>query len=34
VLLSITQPVNQTLYQGQRVYVEGTGTDARVVPAQ
>jgi outer membrane lipoprotein SlyB len=33
VLIEITQPVNQSLYQGQRVYVEGSGTDARVVPA-
>jgi outer membrane lipoprotein SlyB len=32
VLISITQPVNPNLYQGQRVYVEGNGIDARVLP--
>lgn len=33
VLVSITQPVNESLRQGSRVYVEGTGNEARVVPA-
>jgi len=32
VLISITQPVNPNLYKGQRVYIEGTGIDARVLP--
>ena len=31
VLVSITQPTSP-LYVGQRVYIEGGGTDARVVP--
>lgn len=31
VLISVTQPVNQGLYQGQRVYIEGNGENARVV---
>jgi outer membrane lipoprotein SlyB len=33
VLIAITQPVNPTLARGMRVYVEGTGHDARVIPA-
>ena len=33
VLISITQPVNPTLARGMRVYVEGQGHEARVVPA-
>jgi outer membrane lipoprotein SlyB len=32
VLVSVTQPVNPSLYTGQRVYIEGNGEDARVVP--
>ena len=32
VLVSVTQPVNPALYKGQRVYVEGNGDAARVVP--
>jgi len=32
VLVSVTQPVNPGLRQGQRVYVEGSGENARVVP--
>lgn len=32
VLLSVTQPLTQGLHQGQRVYVEGNGENARVVP--
>ncbi len=32
VLVSVTQPVNASLYKGQRVYVEGSGEGARVVP--
>jgi outer membrane lipoprotein SlyB len=32
VLVSITQPANPGLRQGQKVYVEGSGEDARVVP--
>ena len=31
VLVSVTQPANPNLRQGQRVYVEGSGEDARVV---
>jgi outer membrane lipoprotein SlyB len=31
VLVSITQPANPGLRQGQRVYIEGSGEDARVV---
>ena len=31
VLLSITQPVNPNIVPGARVYVEGTGIDARVI---
>lgn len=34
VLVSITQPVNPNLATGQRVYVEGSGDGARVVPQQ
>jgi outer membrane lipoprotein SlyB len=33
VLISITQPVNPALARGMRVYVEGQGHEARVVPA-
>ena len=33
VLIAITQPVNPSLQRGMRVYVEGTGHEARVVPA-
>jgi outer membrane lipoprotein SlyB len=32
VLVSITQPANPALRQGQAVFVEGSGEDARVVP--
>ena len=32
VLVSITQPPNPNLFQGQKVYVEGTGSEARVMP--
>lgn len=32
VLISVTQSVNANLYKGQRVYVEGNGEGARVVP--
>ena len=32
VLVQITQPLNSTLQVGQRVYIEGHGEDARVVP--
>jgi outer membrane lipoprotein SlyB len=32
VLVSVTQPVNPVLRQGQRVYIEGSGNSARVVP--
>ena len=31
VLVSVTQPTTQELRQGQKVYIEGIGTDARVV---
>ena len=31
VLVSVTQPANPNLRQGQRVYIEGSGEDARVV---
>ena len=34
VLVQITQPVNPNLQPGQRVYIEGAGEDARVVPQQ
>ena len=33
VLIAITQPVNPAIQRGMRVYVEGTGHEARVVPA-
>jgi outer membrane lipoprotein SlyB len=33
VLVAITQPVNPGLSRGMRVYVEGQGHEARVVPA-
>jgi outer membrane lipoprotein SlyB len=32
VLVSVTQPTNPALSQGQRVFIEGSGEDARVVP--
>lgn len=32
VLISVTQPTNPNLFKGQRVYVEGNGDGARVVP--
>ncbi len=32
VLVAVTQPVNPALRVGQRVYVQGSGPDARVVP--
>ena len=32
VLVSVTQPTNQSLFQGQRVFIEGSGENARVVP--
>ena len=32
VLISVTQPNNPGLRQGQRVYVEGSGENARVIP--
>jgi outer membrane lipoprotein SlyB len=32
VLVTITQPVNTALFQGQRVYIEGSGSNARVIP--
>lgn len=32
VLVAVTQPVNPALYPGRRVYVEGSGQGARVVP--
>ena len=31
VLVSVTQPANPALRQGQKVYIEGSGEDARVV---
>jgi len=34
VLLSVTQPASAALRVGQRVYVEGSGDGARVVPQQ
>jgi outer membrane lipoprotein SlyB len=34
VLVSITQPVDPGVRTGQRVYVEGSGDGARVVPRQ
>lgn len=32
VLVAVTQPVNPNLRTGQRVYIEGNGEGARVVP--
>lgn len=32
VLVSVTQPANSGLFQGQKVFVEGSGESARVVP--
>jgi outer membrane lipoprotein SlyB len=32
VLVSVTQPVNANLKKGQRVYIEGAGDGARVIP--
>src|SRR5215468_1273520 len=32
VIIAVTQPVNPVLFTGQRVYVEGYGIDARVLP--
>jgi outer membrane lipoprotein SlyB len=32
VLVSVTQPVNQNLQPGQRVYIQGNGDGARVTP--
>jgi len=32
VLVSVTQTVNSSLVTGMKVYIDGTGTDARVVP--
>ncbi len=32
VLVSITQPVNNQLRTGMKVFIEGSGTDARVMP--
>jgi outer membrane lipoprotein SlyB len=32
VLVSVTQPVGRTLAVGQRVYIEGNGDGARVIP--
>jgi outer membrane lipoprotein SlyB len=32
VLVSVTQPVNPSLFKGQRVYIEGSGEGARVLP--
>jgi outer membrane lipoprotein SlyB len=34
VLVEVTQPVNPNLRSGQRVYIEGSGEGARVVPQQ
>lgn len=31
VLISVTQPANPNLFQGQKVFVEGSGEDARVI---
>ncbi len=31
VLITVTQPLTEGLYQGQRVYIEGSGENARVV---
>jgi outer membrane lipoprotein SlyB len=32
VLVSVTQPINPELHEGQRVYLEGSGQIARVIP--
>ena len=32
VIIEVTQPVNPVLFTGQRVYVEGYGIEARVLP--
>jgi len=32
VLVSITQPVNNQLRNGMKVFIEGAGIDARVMP--
>ncbi|WP_083745676.1 glycine zipper 2TM domain-containing protein [Variovorax sp. KK3] len=32
VIVAVTQPVNPALYPGMRVYLEGSGVNARVVP--
>ena len=32
VLVSVSQPINAMLYKGQKVYIEGVGEGARVVP--
>lgn len=32
VLVSVTQPINPSLTKGMNVYVEGSGSEARVVP--
>ena len=32
VLVSVTQPINPNLSKGMKVYIEGSGNDARVVP--
>lgn len=32
VIVGVTQPVNPALYPGMRVYVDGAGTGARVIP--
>jgi outer membrane lipoprotein SlyB len=34
VLVAVTQPVDPNLRMGQRVYIEGNGEDARVIPQQ
>lgn len=34
VIVAVTQPVNGALYPGMRVYLEGSGMGARVVPRQ
>ncbi|MBV7523506.1 hypothetical protein PS893_01756 [Pseudomonas fluorescens] len=32
VLVSVTQPINPSLAKGSKVYIQGSGNDARVVP--
>ena len=32
VLVSVTQPINPSLTKGSKVYIQGSGNDARVVP--